>query len=70
MSALPNVEATVKLLGAILSGPLNLVAEKKRFQALLQDYSRRARAEQGLNLWSGRLAVAPGGLQEGAVPMG
>ena len=50
MSALPNVEATVKLLGAILSGPLNLVAEKKRFQALLQAYSGRARAEQVLNL--------------------
>ena len=50
MSALPNVEATVKLLGAILSGPLNLVAEKKRFQALLRDYAVRARAEQALNL--------------------
>ena len=50
MSALPNVEATVKLLGAILSGPLDLVAEKKRFQALLQDYAGRARAEQVLNL--------------------
>ena len=50
MSALPNVEATVKLLGTILSGPLNLVSEKKRFQALLQDYSGRARAEQVLNL--------------------
>ena len=50
MSALPNVEATVKLLGAILSGPLNLATEKKRFQVLLQAYSRRARAEQVLNL--------------------
>ena len=50
MSALPNVEATVKLLGAILSGPLDLVAEKKRFQALLRDYAGRARAEQVLSL--------------------
>ena len=50
MSALPNVEATVKLLGIILSGPLNLVAEKKRFQALLRDYAGRARAEQALDL--------------------
>ena len=50
MSALPNVEATVKLLGAILSGPLDLVAEKKRFQALLQNYAGRARAEQVLSL--------------------
>ena len=50
MSALPNVEATVKLLRAILSGPLNLVTEKKRFQALLRDYAGRVRAEHALNL--------------------
>ena len=50
MSALPDVEATVNLLKAILSEPLDLAAEKRRFQDFLQDYAGRARAEQGLNL--------------------
>ena len=48
MSALPDVEATVNLLKAILSEPL--VSEKRRFQGFLQDYAGRARIEQGLNL--------------------
>ena len=48
MSALPDVEATVKLLKAILSEPLDLVSEKRRFQAFLRDYA--GRTEQGLKL--------------------
>ena len=50
MSALPDVEATVNLLKAILSEPLDLISEKWRFQGFLQDYAGRARIEQGLNL--------------------
>ena len=50
MSDLPDVEATVNLLKAILSEPLDLASEKRRFQGFLQDYAGRARAEQGLNL--------------------
>ena len=50
MSDLPDVEATVNLLKAILSEPLDLVSEKRRFQGFLQDYAGRARAAQGLNL--------------------
>lgn len=50
MSALPDVEATVNLLKAILSEPLDLISEQWRFQGFLQDYAGRARIEQGLNL--------------------
>ena len=50
MSDLPDVEATVDLLKAILSEPLDLVSEKRRFQGFLRDYAGRARVEQGLNL--------------------
>ena len=50
MSALPDVEATVNLLKAILSEGVDLASEKQRFQGFLQDYAGRARAEQGLNL--------------------
>ena len=50
MSALPDVEATVNLLKAILSEGVDLASEKRRFQGFLQDYAGRARTEQGLNL--------------------
>ena len=39
MSTLPNIEATVNLLKAILSEPLDLASEKRRFQGFLQDYA-------------------------------
>ena len=50
MTDLPDVEATVKLVKEILSESLDLVSEKRRFRAFLQDYSRRAHTEQGLLL--------------------
>ena len=50
MTDLPDVGATVKLVKEILSESLDLVSEKRRFRAFLQDYSRRAHTEQGLLL--------------------
>ena len=50
MSDLPDVGATVKLVKEILSESLDLVSEKRRFRAFLQDYARRAHTEQGLLL--------------------
>ena len=63
MSALPGVDATVNLLKAILSEPLDLVSEKRRFQVFLQDYAGRARIEQGLNLERKHLNVLELGMR-------
>ena len=63
MSALPDVEATVNLLKAILSEPLDLVSEKRRFQAFLRDYAGRSRTEQGLNMERRHLNVLVQGMR-------
>ena len=62
MSDLPDVEATVKLVKEILSESLDLVSEKRRFRAFLQDYSRQAHAEKGLLLESKHLNVLVSGM--------
>ena len=62
MSDLPDVEATVKLVKEILSESLDLVSEKRRFRAFLQDYSRRAHIEKGLLLEGKHLNVLVSGM--------
>ena len=62
MSDLPDVEATVKLVKEILSESLDLVSEKRRFRAFLQDYSRRANIENGLLLEGKHLNVLVSGM--------
>ena len=62
MSDLPDVEATVKLVKEILSESLDLVSEKRRFRAFLQDYSRQAHIEKGLLLESKHLNVLVSGM--------
>ena len=62
MSDLPDVEATVKLVKEILSESLDLVSEKRRFRAFLQDYSRQAHVEKGLLLEGKHLNVLVSGM--------
>ena len=62
MSDLPDVGATVKLVKEILSESLDLVSEKRRFRAFLQDYSRRAHTEQGLLLEGKHLKALVSGM--------
>ena len=62
MSDLPDVEATVKLVKEILSESLDLMSEKRRFRAFLQDYSRRAHTEQGLLLEGKHLKALVSGM--------
>ena len=62
MTDLPDVEATVKLVKEILSESLNLVSEKRRFRAFLQDYARRAHTEQGLLLEGKHLKALVSGM--------
>ena len=62
MSDLPDVEATVKLVKEILSESLDLVSEKRRFRAFLQDYSRQAHAEKGLLLEGKHLKALVSGM--------
>ena len=62
MSDLPDVEATVKLVKEILSESLDLVSEKRRFRAFLQDYSRQAHIEKGLLLEGKHLNVLVSGM--------
>ena len=62
MSDLPDVEATVNLLKAILSEGVDLTSEKPRFQGFLQDYAGRARAKQSLNLERKHLNVLVSGM--------
>ena len=63
MSDLPDVEATVNLLKAILSKGVDLASEKRRFQAFLRDYAGCARAEQGLKLERRHLNVLVQGMR-------
>ena len=62
MSDLPDVEATVKLVKEILSESLDLVSEKRRFRAFLQDYSRQAHVEKGLLLEGKHLKALASGM--------
>ena len=62
MTDLPDVEATVKLVKEILSESLDLVSEKRRFRAFLQDYARRAHTEQGLLLEGKHLKALVSGM--------
>ena len=62
MSDLPDVGATVKLVKEILSESLDLVSEKRRFRAFLQDYARRAHTEQGLLLEGKHLKALVSGM--------
>ena len=62
MSDLPDVEATVKLVKEILSESLDLVSEKRRFRAFLQDYSRQAHVEKGLLLEGKHLKALVSGM--------
>ena len=62
MPDLPDVEATVKLVKEILSESLDLVSEKRRFRAFLQDYSRRTHIEKGLLLEGKHLNVLVSGM--------
>ena len=62
MTDLPDVEATVELVKEILSESLDLVSEKRRFRAFLQDYSRRAHIEKGLLLEGKHLNVLVSGM--------
>ena len=62
MTDLPDVGATVKLVKEILSESLDLVSEKRRFRAFLQDYSRRAHTEQGLLLEGKHLKALVSGM--------
>ena len=62
MTDLPDVEATVELVKEILSESLDLVSEKRRFRAFLQDYARRAHTEQGLLLEGKHLKALVSGM--------
>ena len=62
MTDLPDVGATVKLVKEILSESLDLVSEKRRFRAFLQDYARRAHTEQGLLLEGKHLKALVSGM--------